>query len=364
MTTNDDNLEEGNFEDDNLLESLGHLFAADTAQQPSPAELSAFRNLFAADASAVVDPTMVMSAVDPTSTIERHDVVDPTMQLNTVDATTVIDRTKQVVVPFIRPARRLGRRLAMTGAVAVIGLTGTTALAAAANEGALPRPVRVVAHGVGLPVDSVELADAKHALSKLRKASDAALPSAVAGADDALAKLSDDDRRRLGQPAAQEVEDARGRVDNSNKGSNNSGSGSNSGGNSGSGSGSNDAPTTVPTKSGDSTPATTAEFNSGKGGTDSTTVTTTEDNSGRGPGGGSSTTTIASGSGSSGDGGSGSGSGSDRGSTTTATTAAPGSGSGSGSGGSGGGSGGGGGSGSSGGSGSGSGSPTTTTTRP
>ncbi len=307
MTTNDDNLEEGNFEDDNLLESLGHLFAADTPQQPSPSELAAFRKLFAAHASAVVDPTIVMSAVDPTSTIERLDVVDPTMQMKTVDATTAIDRTEQVVVPFTRPARRLGRRLAMTGAVAVIGLTGTAALAAAANEGALPRPVRVVAHGVGLPVDSVELADAKHALSKLRKASDEALPAAVAGADDALAKLSDDDRRRLGQPAALEVEDARGRVDNSNKGSNNSGSGSNSGGNSGSGSGSNDAPTTVPTKSGDSTPATTAESNSGKGGSDSTTVTTIVDNSGKGTGGGSSTTTIASGSGSSGGGGSGGG---------------------------------------------------------
>ena len=332
MTTNDDNLEDDNFEDDNLLESLGHLFAADTPQQPSPAELSAFRNLFAADASAVVEPTMVMSAVDPTSTIERLDVVDPTMQMNTVDATTVIDRTEQVVVPFTRPARRLGRRLAMTGAVAVIGLTGTTALAAAANEGALPRPVRVVAHGVGLPVDSVELADAKHALSKLRKASDEALPVAVAGADDALAKLSDDDRRRLGQPAAQEVKDARGRVDNSNKGSNNSGSGSNSGGNSGSGSGSNDAPTTVPTKSGDSTPATTAESNSGKGGSDSTTVTTIVDNSGKGTVGGSSTTTIAtaasgsgsgSGGGGSGGGGSGSGGGGSSSPTSTANTLPP-----------------------------------------
>ena len=409
MTTDDDN-----FEDDNLLESLGHLFAADAPQQPSPAELAAFRNLFAADSSAVIDPTIVMSTVDPTSTIKRPDVVDPTVQMNTVDATAMMarpmsvdatvqtntvtmntvdgtiamERTERVVVPFARPARRLGRRLAITGVVAVIGLTGTTALAAAANQGALPRPVRILAHGVGLPVDSVELADAKHALSKLRKANDAALPGAVAGADDALSKLSDDDRRRLGQPAAQEVDDARGRVNSSSQVSNNSGSGSmsggnagkgsGSGGNSGSGSGSDDAPTTVPTRSGESTPATTAESNSGKGGSASTTVTIIEDNSGKGKGGDSSTTTIASGNGSSVGGGSGSGGGSDGGSPTTETTAGSGSGSGgaSGGGGSGGGGSGSGGGGSSpptttesgkgggGGSGKGGSSTTTTTTRP
>jgi hypothetical protein len=83
-------------EDDNLLESLGHLFAAETPQQPSPAELAAFRNLFAAEASAVVDPTIVMSTVDPTSTVERPDVVDPTMQMNTVDATTMMARPTSI----------------------------------------------------------------------------------------------------------------------------------------------------------------------------------------------------------------------------------------------------------------------------
>lgn len=60
-------------------------------------------------------------------------------------------------------------RVAAATAVFATMLTSST-MAFALTGAPLPRPVRVVAHGVGLPVDSVALADARSAAARLKNA--------------------------------------------------------------------------------------------------------------------------------------------------------------------------------------------------
>ncbi|HET9772102.1 MAG TPA: hypothetical protein VFS16_14510 [Acidimicrobiia bacterium] len=72
-----------------------------------------------------------------------------------------------------RPLRRLGSRAWRAGSVAA-GLVVFSASAAAATGGVpLPRPVRVVAYTVGLPVDSPALDDTKQHIEDLKEAAKA-----------------------------------------------------------------------------------------------------------------------------------------------------------------------------------------------
>ena len=66
-----------------------------------------------------------------------------------------------------RRARRRGWIAGLT-AGAVLGLTGT-AVAVDSGSVSVPAPVRDVAHGIGLPVDSRRLDDAKDAIEDLRE---------------------------------------------------------------------------------------------------------------------------------------------------------------------------------------------------
>jgi hypothetical protein len=69
-----------------------------------------------------------------------------------------------------RPLRRLGSSAWRAGSVAA-GIVLCSASAAAANGGVpLPRPVRVVAYSVGLPVDSPALDDTNRHVEELKKA--------------------------------------------------------------------------------------------------------------------------------------------------------------------------------------------------
>lgn len=61
------------------------------------------------------------------------------------------------------------RRLAAAAAVFTLVLSGS-ATAFALSGAPLPRPLRVAAHGVGLPVDSVAVADARTAAERLKDA--------------------------------------------------------------------------------------------------------------------------------------------------------------------------------------------------
>jgi hypothetical protein len=72
--------------------------------------------------------------------------------------------------PAARPWRRVGSSAWRAGSVAA-GLVLFSASAAAAASGVpLPRPVRVVAYNVGLPVDSPALDDANHHVKELKDA--------------------------------------------------------------------------------------------------------------------------------------------------------------------------------------------------
>lgn len=319
-------------DDDQLLNRLGEIFATDLGHRPSADELTAFRATLLASAGQHDDRPLDAECAPP------------------ADAQT---ETDGVVVPFVRPRRRLARRLAVTGAAAAITLSGLTAVAAAANNGVLPTPARVVAHAVGLPVDSVELARAKDDLRRLRGADDKQLPEAVERTEKALRALSEDERGHVGDEAERDLADAQERLGKRGPGNGpGNGSGGSGGGNSGpGGSGkSGDGAETTPTSAGGvGGPATTADDtgrqsgggNSGgddpaSGGGTSVTTTSVATGGSDGSGGGGSGSGGDAGSGSGGDTGSGSGgdtgSGSDPPTTSSSGSGGSGSGSGSGSG--------------------------------
>ena len=162
-------------DDEQLLNSLGAMFASELAHRPSDAERDAFLNVVAEQPAAD----------------ERDDGT--------------------VVVPFERPARRWGRRVAVGGASVVVAISGLTAVAAAANNGVLPTPARAVLHAVGVPVDSVELAKAKDALRRLRGADDAELPQAIDRFERSLSGLSYGELSDVERSATHVLEDARSR---------------------------------------------------------------------------------------------------------------------------------------------------------
>lgn len=70
--------------------------------------------------------------------------------------------------PQRRPTRRHPRVTAVAAVFATILAGSITAYALTGAP--LPRPARVVAHGVGLPVDSVAVADTRHAADRLKDA--------------------------------------------------------------------------------------------------------------------------------------------------------------------------------------------------
>ena len=122
-------------------------------------------------------------------------------------------RALVVATPIpITSSRRWRRRVVVAGVATVAALSGATAVAAGVNDGALPKPARVVARAIGIPVDSVDLADAKTALRQLRTATDAELPDALDGAERAVAALSSDERRALGTSADRTLSEARERL--------------------------------------------------------------------------------------------------------------------------------------------------------
>lgn len=168
-------------DDDDLLAALGRAVGPDPDARPSAAERDALR--------AVV----LRAAADAPL----------------ADVTT--DGPVADVVP-ITSARRLRNRLLVGGAAVVIGLSGATAVAAAVNDGALPSPVRAVVHAVGLPVDSIELAQAKDALKRLRTATDAEVADALARAERELADLTPAERASLGDDADRTLAEARVRL--------------------------------------------------------------------------------------------------------------------------------------------------------
>ena len=288
-------------DDDQLLNRLGEIFATDLGHRPSADELTAFRATLLASAGQHDDRPLDAECAPP------------------ADAQT---ETDGVVVPFVRPRRRLARRLAVTGAAAAITLSGLTAVAAAANNGVLPTPARVVAHAVGLPVDSVELARAKDDLRRLRGADDEQLPEAVERTEKALAALSEDERGHVSDEAERDLAGAQERLGKRGPGNGSGGSGGGNSGPGGSGKSGDGAETTPTSAGGVGGPATTADDTgrqsgggnsggddpaSGGGTSVSTTSVATGGSDGSGGGGSGSGGDAGSGSGGSGSGGSGSG---------------------------------------------------------
>ena len=102
------------------------------------------------------------------------------------------------------PARRPSRPVRRTVVVAVVGsIVLSAGTAAAVGAGApLPRPLRAVADAVGLPVDSVALADARTSMADLRHALEAEDPPWVTSASDELRE----DLYRLSTGERDEVE--------------------------------------------------------------------------------------------------------------------------------------------------------------
>ena len=98
------------------------------------------------------------------------------------------------------------RRVAVAAAAAVI-------LVVVVIGPPLPRPVRSLAHGLGLPVDSAEVADAKAAMDQLQAALDEGDPAKVEAAsarlERRLARLRTADRNRFAGRAEPLLERAR-----------------------------------------------------------------------------------------------------------------------------------------------------------
>lgn len=137
---------------DELLDQLGSVLTepSDLALAPSPAELQA---LAAAVAARWPEGATAPAAVSPRGTPDPGSSVRPL-------------RSR-------RPMRRLGSSAWRAGSVAA-GIVLFSASAAAASGGvALPRPVRVVAYTVGLPVDSPALDDTNQHIEELKEAVEA-----------------------------------------------------------------------------------------------------------------------------------------------------------------------------------------------
>lgn len=100
--------------------------------------------------------------------------------------------------------RRSGPLLRSRAAVAAavfFGVSGSALGAAVASGATLPEPLRAVANGIGLPVDSVGLAQAKAAAGRLRGALDhgdvGAVPRDAAALQSSFASLGTGDRRSI-----------------------------------------------------------------------------------------------------------------------------------------------------------------------
>lgn len=100
-----------------------------------------------------------------------------------------------------RIVRHRGARVAVAASI-FVGLSGSAA-GAFASGATLPTPLRVVARGVGLPVDSVGLAQAKTDADRLRGALDkrerAEISVDAAALESSFKGLSGHDRRSIGR---------------------------------------------------------------------------------------------------------------------------------------------------------------------
>ncbi len=157
-------------DDDQLLAALSQTFAGEMAAQPSDDERAAVRAL-----------------------VEQR-------------------RVGAVVIPITRHTSRFARRVAISGVAVLVGLSGATAVAAAANNGALPNPIRRVVVAVGLPVDSVSVADVKDALRQLRGAAGADIPAAIERVEHSAAALSPAEHAPLASEIELELAAARSRL--------------------------------------------------------------------------------------------------------------------------------------------------------
>jgi hypothetical protein len=144
---------EGGDIQDELLDQLGSVLTApeDLALAPSAAEFEALAAAVAArwpnGAAAPAD------AATPGGTPEHAGSVHPIRPAGR------------------RPLRRLGSSAWRAGSVAAGIVVFSASAAAAANGGVpIPRPVRVVAYSVGLPVDSPALDDTNRHVEELKKA--------------------------------------------------------------------------------------------------------------------------------------------------------------------------------------------------
>ena len=157
-------------DDDQLLAALSQTFAGEMAAQPSDDERAAVRAL-----------------------VEQR-------------------RVGAVVIPITRHTSRFARRVAISGVAVLVGLSGATAVSAAANNCALPNPIRRVVVAVGLPVDSVSVADVKDALRQLRGAAGAAIPAAIERVEHSVAALSPVEHAPLASEIELELAAARSRL--------------------------------------------------------------------------------------------------------------------------------------------------------
>lgn len=102
----------------------------------------------------------------------------------------------------LRRALPLRYRVAVATA-AFLGMSGSAVGAAVASGATLPGPLRVIASGMGLPVDSVDLAQAKTDADRLRRDLNrralADVPRDAAVLQDQFAGLSTGERRSIGE---------------------------------------------------------------------------------------------------------------------------------------------------------------------
>jgi hypothetical protein len=103
-----------------------------------------------------------------------------------------------------KPRRRRSHRIVASCLVGAGVLAGAGS-ACALSGAVLPHPLRVVAHAIGLPVDSAEVAEARAARRALRQSLQRDNPTATAAAAQrlrhALGDLSNGDRAELGDVA-------------------------------------------------------------------------------------------------------------------------------------------------------------------
>jgi hypothetical protein len=198
----------------------------------------------------------------------------------------VVDDWRQhqpIPITAARSHRWLRRGVA-TGLGAVVVLSGATAVAAAVNDGVLPAPARSVARTIGLPVESSDLARARAALGRLRKADESKRNEMELELEAAMNRLSASERAKIDAAAAAALLEAHGLDEqqvsgNSGPGSGSSGSGSSGSGSSGSGSsGSDSSGSSGSGGSGEASTTSTTDDEEAHGG-DSTTTSTTEEES-------------------------------------------------------------------------------------